>query len=63
MDYTFSWFTAWMPEPATYMHQIFDYIPQTLNWLVRWLNEPIVIVMVILTIVLWFIFALLGNNE
>lgn len=63
MDYTFSWFTANMPTPATYMHQIFDFIPQTLNWLVRWLNEPIVIVMVILTIVLWFIFALLGNND
>ena len=62
MDYTFSWFTANMPTPQYYMHEIFDFIPQTLNFLVRWLNEPIVIVMLILCIVLWFVFALLDNR-
>lgn len=61
MSYTLSWFTAWMPEPSTYMHQIFEFIPQTLNWLVRRLNEPIVIVMVILVLVLWFLFAVLDR--
>lgn len=61
MDYTLSWFTANMPEPSTYMHQIFWFIPDTLNRLVRRLNEPIVIVMVIIVLILWFLFALLDR--
>lgn len=59
MDYTLSWFTAGMPEPSYYMHQIFWYIPNTLDWIVRRLNEPIVIVMVILVLILGFLFAIL----
>lgn len=61
MDYSLSWFTAGMPTPATYMHQIFWFIPNTLDFIVKRLNEPIVLVMIWIVIITWFLFALLDR--
>lgn len=58
MDYTFSWFTAWMPTPQFYFSQIISYIPQTLDFMYEQLNRPIVIIFAILWTVLGFLFAL-----
>ena len=58
MQYTFSWFTAWMPTPQTYFTQIIHYIPDTLDFMYVQLSRPIVIIFAILWIVLWFLFTL-----
>lgn len=58
MNYSFSWFTAWMPTPQSYFTQIIHYIPQTLDFLVQQLNRPIVIIFAIISIVMWFLLAL-----
>lgn len=59
MDYSFSWFTDWMPTPKEYFTQIISYIPDTLDFMMIQLNRPVVIIFAILWTVLWFIFALL----
>lgn len=58
MPYTFSWFTAWMPTPQTYFAQIIWYIPNTLDFMYEQLQRPIVVIFALLSLFLWFLFAL-----
>lgn len=58
MDYSLSWFTAWMPAPQTYFTQIIHYIPNTLDFMYEHLQRPIVTVFAILCTVLGFLFAI-----
>lgn len=62
MDYSFSWFTAWYPTPKAYFSQIIGYIPDTIDFIVYWLNQPIVEIFAWIGLVLWFIFRLLKTD-
>lgn len=58
MDYSLSWFTAWMPTPRTYLMQILGYIPDTLDFIYHRISQPAVVIGIIITLVLTFIYAL-----
>ena len=62
MDFTFSWFTAWMPSPQTYFAQIINGIDgnggliDAIDTVVYRVQQPVVEIFILLATIVWFIF-------